>query len=167
MFRAVEPKLVCDAIALGVLNSAGMKYNGQGEEFRKALGSWSPAELQKFIECKSENMGKGAVNTHLKYASQKCSRCGYTDLEKRHGSEFKCRNCGFGLNTGLNTSEKSEVLGRPGASGWRHPASRCGSIESTHGWRGGRRQAPHRSPNVEQLMPYLRFEETCLGSSAW
>jgi|GEM_PF-3397012 len=114
MFRAVEPKLVCDAIALGVLNSAGMKYNGQGEEFRKALGSWSPAELQKFIECKSENMGKGAVNTHLKYASQKCSRCGYTDLEKRHGSEFKCRNCGFGLNTGLNTSEKSEVLGRPG-----------------------------------------------------
>ncbi|MGC8693984.1 MAG: RNA-guided endonuclease TnpB family protein, partial [Thermoplasmata archaeon] len=46
-----------DAYALEALNPAWMKQNGNGKKFRNMLGSWSPAELQKFIEYKAEDAG--------------------------------------------------------------------------------------------------------------
>ncbi|MGC8630777.1 MAG: transposase, partial [Thermoplasmata archaeon] len=42
-----------DVFALEALNPATMKQNGKGKKFRKMLGSWSPSELQKFIEYKA------------------------------------------------------------------------------------------------------------------
>ena len=100
-----------DAFALEALNPARMKQNGQSKKFRKMLGSWSPAELQKFIEYKAEDVGKIVVYINPKYTSQKCSRCGYIDKDNRYGSVFKCKNCGFELNADLNASRNIEVLG--------------------------------------------------------
>ncbi len=54
-------KLPYDVFALEALNPAQMRQNGQGRKFRKMLGSWSPSELEKFIEYKAEDAGKIVV----------------------------------------------------------------------------------------------------------
>ncbi|MGB9815948.1 MAG: zinc ribbon domain-containing protein, partial [Thermoplasmata archaeon] len=70
------------------------------------------SELQKFIEYKAEDAGKIVVYVNPKHTSQRCSRCGYTDKNNRHGSVFRCRNCGFELNADLNASSNIEVLSK-------------------------------------------------------
>jgi transposase len=57
-------------------------------------------------------LGKGVLYIDPKYTSQKCSGCGYVDKNNRHGSVFKCRNCGFELNADLNASRNIEVIGK-------------------------------------------------------
>jgi len=101
-----------DVFALEALNPAYMKQNGQYKAIRKNLGSWSPAELQRFIEYKAEDLGKEVIYVDPKFTSQKCSKCGYVNKENRHGSLFKCKNCGFELNADLNASRNIEVLGK-------------------------------------------------------
>jgi len=101
-----------DVIALEALESAKMKHNGKGKGFRRMLGSWSPSELQRFIEYKAKDVGKNVIYIGPKYTSQKCSRCGHIDKDNRHGSVFKCRNCGYELNADLNASRNIEVLGK-------------------------------------------------------
>ncbi|MGC8630232.1 MAG: zinc ribbon domain-containing protein, partial [Thermoplasmata archaeon] len=49
---------------------------------------------QRFIEYKAKDAGKDVVYVNPKHTSQNCSRCGYTDKNNRHGSVFKCNNCG-------------------------------------------------------------------------
>jgi len=101
-----------DLIALEALESAKMKRNGKGKGFRRMLGSWSPSELQRFIEYKAKDVGKNVIYIGPKYTSQKCSRCGHIDKNNRRGSIFKCRNCGYELNADLNASRNIEVLGK-------------------------------------------------------
>jgi IS605 OrfB family transposase len=101
-----------DVFALEALEPAKMKRNGKGKIFRKKLGSWSPTELQNFIEYKAEDAGKTVVYINPKHTSQKCSKCGYIDKNNRKGSVFKSKNCGFELNADLNASRNIEVAGK-------------------------------------------------------
>ena len=101
-----------DVITLEALNPAKMKKNFKGKRFRKKLGSWSPAELEKFIEYKAEESGKEVILVNPRYTSQKCSRCGYIKKSNRKGSTFKCKNREIELNTDLNASRNIEVLGK-------------------------------------------------------
>ena len=94
------------------LNHAYMRENGHGRRFRSMLGSWSPYELERFIEYKANDAGKNVVYVNPKHTSQKCSRCGYTDKNNRYGSVFRCKNCGYELNADLNASRNIEVLGK-------------------------------------------------------
>ena len=73
---------------------------------------WSPSELQILIKYKAKDAGKDVVCINPKHTSQKCSRCGYIDKNNRHGSVFKCKNCGFELNADLNASRNIEVLNK-------------------------------------------------------
>jgi putative transposase len=99
-----------DVFALEALNPAYMRENGHGSRFRKMLGSWSPAELQSFMEYKAVDAGKITVYINPKHTSQRCSRCSYIDKNNRYGSSFKCKNCDFELNADLNASRNIEVL---------------------------------------------------------
>ena len=101
-----------DVFALEALNPAYMKQNDQYKAIRKILGSWSPSELQKFIEYKAKDAGKTVIYVNPKYTSQRCSKCCYVDKNNRHGSVFKCINCGLELNADLNASRNIEVLGK-------------------------------------------------------
>jgi len=101
-----------DVITLEALNPSKMKKNFKGKRFRKKLGSWSPAELEKFIEYKAEESGKEVILVNPRYTSQKCSRCGYIKKSNRKGSTFKCKNRGIELNADLNVSKNIEVLGK-------------------------------------------------------
>ena len=104
--------LPCDVFSLEALDPAYMRQNGHGRRFREMIGSWSPSELQKFIEYKAEDAGKTVIYVNPEHTSQRCSKCGYVDKNNRHGSVFKCINCGFELNADLNASRNIEVLGK-------------------------------------------------------
>ncbi len=103
-----------DVIALEDLRTAGMKKKSNGRRFNHKLGSWSPFQLQQFIEYKAEDSGKTLIYVNPKYTSQKCSNCGYIDRNNRHGSVFHCLNCSFDLHADLNASRNIEVLGKSG-----------------------------------------------------
>jgi len=101
-----------DVFALEALNPAYMRENGYSRRFRSMLGSWSPSELQSFIEYKAKDAGKYLIYINPKHKSQKCSRCGYIDKNNRHGSVFRCKNCVFELHADLNASRNIEVLNK-------------------------------------------------------
>ena len=91
-----------------------MRRKKNGRRFNHKLGSWSPFQLDQFMEYKAKDLGKSVIYVDPKYTSQTCSKCGYRDRNNRHGSDFQCRNCGFRLHADLNASRDIEVLGRSG-----------------------------------------------------
>ncbi len=103
-----------DVFALEDLRTAGMKKKSNGRRFNHKLGSWSPFQLDQFMDYKAEDSGKTLIHVNPKYTSQKCSNCGYIDRNNRHGSVFHCLNCSFELHADLNASRNIEVLGKSG-----------------------------------------------------
>ena len=101
-----------DVIALEDLRSAGMRKKNNGRRFNRKLGSWSPFQLEQFIEYKAQEMGKTVIYVNPGYTSQRCSSCGYIHKNNRKGSTFHCLNCGFDLHADLNASRNIEVLGK-------------------------------------------------------
>jgi len=88
------------------------KSANRGRRFNRKLGRWSYAELQKFVEYKSEPFGKAVLFINPKYTSQTCSKCGYRDKNNRNGKSFKCKQCGFELNADLNASRNIATFSR-------------------------------------------------------
>ena len=101
-----------DVIALEDLGIASMKTKGNGRRFNHKLGSWSPYQLEQFIEYKAEDLGKSVIYVDPKYTSQTCAKCGYIEKNNRKGSIFHCKNCNFQLHADLNASRNIEVLGK-------------------------------------------------------
>ena len=101
-----------NVFVLEALRSSKMKHKGIGRRFNHKLGSWSPYQLQQFMEYKAEEMGKSVKYVDPKYTSQKCSRCGYINKGSRNGSVFHCLNCSFELHADLNASRNIGVLGK-------------------------------------------------------
>ena len=101
-----------NVFALEKLESAKMKRKKNGRKFNGKLGSWSPYQLEQFIEYKAEDAGKSVLYVDPKYTSQKCSRCGYINRNNRKGSVFHCLNCNFELHADLNAARNIEILGR-------------------------------------------------------
>ena len=90
----------------------GIRRKNRGRLFNKRFGSWSFAELQRFIQYKAEQKGKTTIFINPYHTSQCCSRCGYAKRGNRKGSFFQCLNCGFSLNADLNASRNIGMLGR-------------------------------------------------------
>ena len=101
-----------DVIALEDLGSAGMRKRNNGKRFNTLLGSWSPRQLEQFMEYKAWEIGKTVIYVNPKYTSQKCSKCGYIDRNNRNGSIFHCRNCNLELHADLNASRNIGILGK-------------------------------------------------------
>jgi len=89
-----------------------MKKKSNGKRFNRKLGGWSFAELQKFIDYKSETLGKTTVLVNPAYTSQTCSRCNHTARSNRNGPSFHCPNCDLRLHADLNASRNIAVRGR-------------------------------------------------------
>lgn len=101
-----------DAIALEELESAKMKKKSNGKKFNRKLGSWSPYQLQQFMEYKAEDMGKSVVYVDPRFTSQKCSRCGYINKNNRKGSQFHCLSCNLDLHADINAARNIEIFGK-------------------------------------------------------
>lgn len=95
------------------LEDLSIKKNKQlGRKFNKKLSGWSYFQFQKFLEYKSENLGKQVVYVKPNYTSQCCSNCGNIEKANRNGSNFKCKKCSFELNADLNASRNIAELGK-------------------------------------------------------
>ncbi len=58
-------------------------------------------ELERFIEYKDEDAGNIVVYVNPKHTSQRCSKCGHVNKNKKHELEFKCRKRNFKLKANL------------------------------------------------------------------
>ena len=76
------------------------------------IGNWSFAQLQSFIDYKSERLGKNVVYIKPNYTSQQCSKCSHTEKSNRNGNIFKCKKCNFELDADLNASRNIARIGR-------------------------------------------------------
>jgi len=76
------------------------------------IGNWSFAQLQSFVEYKSERLGKSVVYIKPNYTSQQCSKCSHTEKNNRNGNVFLCKKCGYELDADLNASRNIARIGR-------------------------------------------------------
>lgn len=76
------------------------------------IGNWSFAQLQSFIDYKSERLGKNVVFVRPNYTSQQCSKCGNIEKSNRNGNIFKCKSCDFEFDADLNASRNIARIGR-------------------------------------------------------
>ena len=105
-------ELPFDMIVLEDLKSAGMRKKRNGRRFNTMLGSWSPFQLEQFVEYMSQDMNKTVVYVNPKHTSKICSKCGYIHKNNREGNIFHCLNCNFELHADLNSARKIGVLGK-------------------------------------------------------
>lgn len=89
-----------------------MTNKKNGKKFNKKLGSWSFKQFEMFLKYKTDELGKLVLNVNPKHTSQKCSLCGYIKRANRHSSNFKCKNCGFELNSDLNAARNIANFGK-------------------------------------------------------
>ena len=68
------------------------------------LSNWSFYQLEQFIEYKAESLGKVMIKIDPAYTSQECSACGEVNKNSRNGLRYKCKCCGFELNSDLNAA---------------------------------------------------------------
>ena len=71
---------------------------------RRVLHRSGFAKIPKRMEskCIEKNIKFYLVNPA--YNSQRCEKCGYVHYNNRHGSKFKCLNCGYKVNADYNAS---------------------------------------------------------------
>ena len=74
------------------------------------LGSWSPFQLEQFVEYMSQDMNKTVVYVNPKHTSKICSKCGYIHKNNREGNIFHWLNCNFELHADLNSARKIGVF---------------------------------------------------------
>ena len=101
-----------NVIALEDLESAGMRRKQNGNRFNRMLGSWSPYQLEQFIEYKAQDKGKIVMYVNPRHTSQRCSSCGFVNKNNRKGSVFHCLRCSFELHADLNASRNIGILGK-------------------------------------------------------
>ncbi len=101
----------CDVIVLEDLTSI-RDENNKDRRFNRKLGKWSFAKLRSFVGYKAAAVGKQVIAIGPKYTSQTCSRCGFKHKNNRKGKIFKCKNCGFQIDTDLNASRNIATFSR-------------------------------------------------------
>lgn len=111
-------------------NLKKIKKRDKGRRFNAKLGGWSYYDLQTKIEYKANAVGKTVLYVNPAYTSQRCSRCGHTEKSNRHGSVFKCKECGFELNADLNASRNIADRGKLLLAGCLQPTECIGVATS-------------------------------------
>lgn len=117
-----------DVFVLEKLNVRRKKKNGK--RFNTLLGTWAYRPFQEFLGYKAEALGKHLEYVSPKHTSQRCSRCGDVKKANRVGVWYRCRSCGFVLNSDLNAARNIAVLSKlsgqqaaasqPVVAGWEH-----------------------------------------------
>lgn len=97
-------KMDYDVFVLEDLKNIRKKCKGK-KKLNNWMGNWSFYQFQKFLEYKSEELGKSVVYVDPSYTSQKCSKCGHISKSNRNKSKFKCIKCGFEENSDINASK--------------------------------------------------------------
>ncbi len=113
--HCVSKKIVNTKYNVFVLeNLKNIRFNTRtyNKKFNHMIGNWSFAQLQSFIEYKSERLGKSVVYIKPYYTSQQCSKCSHTEKSNRNGNIFLCKKCNYELDADLNASRNIARIGR-------------------------------------------------------
>ena len=65
-----------------------MAFQNLRRRYNIMLGSWSPFQLEQFVEYMSQDMNKTVVYVNPKRTSKICSKCGYIHKNNREGNIF-------------------------------------------------------------------------------
>jgi IS605 OrfB family transposase len=108
--HVISKQIVSKPYDCFVLEDLKIKKN-KGKWLNRILGGWSYYQLGNFVTYKAEELGKTTIKVNPAHTSQMCSKCSHTERSNRNGSQFKCRKCGFGLDSDLNASRNIANLG--------------------------------------------------------
>jgi putative transposase len=76
---------------------------------RRLLSRSGFAKIPKRMESKCKDKNVKFILVNSAYNSQRCEKCGYVHSDNRHGSKFKCLNCGYKINADYNASRNISV----------------------------------------------------------
>ncbi len=55
---------------------------------------WAFRRLYEYVAYKAREQGVKAVQVDPRNTSKRCSTCGFTHDDNRHGEDFECLDCG-------------------------------------------------------------------------
>ena len=76
---------------------------------------WAFRRLYEYVEYKAREQGVEAVQVDPRNTSKRCSTCGFTHDDNRHGEDFECQDCGYQNHADYNASKNIglQYLRRP------------------------------------------------------
>jgi len=66
---------------------------------------WAFRRLSEYVEYKAREQGIKAVQVDPRNTSKRCSTCGFTHDDNRHGEDFECLDCGYQNHADYNASK--------------------------------------------------------------
>jgi putative transposase len=66
---------------------------------------WAFRRLYEYVEYKAKEQGVEAVQVDPRNTSKRCSTCGFTHDDNRHGEDFECQKCGYQNHADYNASK--------------------------------------------------------------
>ena len=66
---------------------------------------WAFRRLYEYVEYKAEERGIRVEQVNPKNTSRRCSSCGFTHDDNRHGEKFACRDCGYENHADYNAAK--------------------------------------------------------------
>lgn len=80
-------------------------YNiGFGKTKSRKMSHWTNTLIRDKVKRTCEETKVLFVEQDSSYRSQRCSECGSVRKANRKGKEYKCKNCGFNLDSDLNAA---------------------------------------------------------------
>lgn len=87
----------CSAIAFEDLTDIRERMPGA-----KKFHAWAFRRLYEYVEYKAKEYGVRTVQKDPAYTSQRCSHCGFTHENNRHGDHFRCQKCEYEVHADYN-----------------------------------------------------------------
>jgi IS605 OrfB family transposase len=66
---------------------------------------WAFRRLYEYVEYKAREQSVEAVQVDPRNTSKRCSTCGFTHDDNRHGEDFECLDCGYQNHADYNASK--------------------------------------------------------------
>ena len=66
---------------------------------------WAFRRLYEYVEYKAEEHGVEVVQVDPRNTSNRCSTCGFTHPDNRHGEQFVCQQCGYENHADYNAAK--------------------------------------------------------------
>lgn len=101
-------------MVLIVENLKNVKRKSKGricKKFNNKLQRWSYTKVLNILSLRCEELGVLFKKVNPAYTSQKCSSCGFTHKNNRHGEKFLCVNCKNVLDVDYNAALNILALG--------------------------------------------------------
>jgi len=103
----VASELVDEAVDAGCTTIAFEDLTDIRERMPNAreFHEWAFRRLYDYVEYKATTCGITVEQVNPQYTSQRCSTCGFTHEDNRHGESFSCHSCGYENHADYNAAK--------------------------------------------------------------